>query len=29
MSWLDDEGALVAGLEEVHGEAVGIDDVDY
>ncbi len=28
MGWIDDEDALVAGLEEVHGEAVGIGDVE-
>ena len=28
MSWLDDEDALVAGLEEVQCKAVGIDDVE-
>ena len=28
MAWIDDEGALVAGLEEVRGEAVGNGDVE-
>ena len=28
MGWIDDEVAHVAGLEEVHGEAVGVDDVE-
>ena len=28
MGWIDDEDALVAGLEEVQCKAVGIDDVE-